>query len=159
MCTQKLLPLHLQLVRHQSMKAYWLSSQVFHPCMFLMSGEVVDSISNLHELIGHCCVPFPLITEAWHFSLSFHLIYAQIIHSLVNHKVSRQQSDSSRCVFKKMALESGICSLFVFAWACAFIYGKTGASAKPCVIVCASWWRLEKVFSSSEWDEQDKIEQ
>lgn len=69
------------------MKAYRQSSQVFHPCMFLMSGEVVDSISNLHELIGHCCVPFPLITEAWRFSLSPHLIYAQIIHSLVNLKV------------------------------------------------------------------------
>lgn len=39
-----------------------------------MSGEVVDSISNLHDLIGHYCVPFPLITKVWYFSLSLHLI-------------------------------------------------------------------------------------
>lgn len=87
MSTKKPLPLNLQLFRHQSHKKLDAPVRVFHPCIFLLSGEVVDSISNLHDLIGHCCVPFSLITEAWHFSLSLHLIYAQIIHSLVNHKV------------------------------------------------------------------------
>lgn len=97
----------------RAIKAFWLSSQVFHPCVFLMSGEVVVSISNLHELIGHCCVPFPLITEAWHFSLSPHLIYAQVIHSLVNYKVQRQQFDSSCCVLRKQVWNPGcvLCSL------------------------------------------------
>lgn len=46
----------------------------FCHCRCLMSGHVVDSISNQHDLIGHDCFPFPLLTKALHFSLSLHLI-------------------------------------------------------------------------------------
>jgi len=125
----------------------------FMPPMFLMSGEVVDSISNLHELIGHCCVPFPLITEAWHFSLSLPLIYTQIIHSLVNPKVLQQQFESSRWVLRKLVWnEKCVLCLFLFRIrVCLFV-------CKHVKISAAVWdqiWR--KLFSSIVWEGNEEV--
>lgn len=46
-----------------------------------VSGEVVDSVSNQHDLIGHYCFRFPPFTKALHFSLSLHLILF-IVHKV-----------------------------------------------------------------------------
>lgn len=69
-----------------AMTTYWPSSQVFHPLhvfFFVRRG----CWFNIQPYWVDWPLPFPLITKAWHFSLSPNLIYAQFIHSSENQKV------------------------------------------------------------------------
>ena len=162
MPTQKLLPLRLQLVRHQRHESLLTIQSGFSSlhvsyvrwgCWFYFQSSWVDwpllrSISSHHRSVAFLIIPsLNLCTNYSWFGKSQSLATA-IWQFLL--------------CFKKIGLESEMCSLFVSlrVTARAYVCVQTGASARVCKIGGAGWWRLNLrkfVFSSTEWDEQRKM--